>query len=191
MTLSLPTHGFEWKHLTDPYATHQPVLYEAIRRTEGLPGAVVELGCGFNSTKLIHETAGKRTVYSLDHDREWLSRFEHMGEHNRRFHLINSWYEIITYFASETDLSVVFIDQGDWDSRAQCVEFFKNRAELVVIHDSDGMKGQPFVKYEDHYKFIKTFVPPDPKPYITGPPTTLLSNNTDITVWEINYADYK
>jgi hypothetical protein len=190
MTHLLPTHGFKWKHREDAYATHQPVLYEAIRRTEGLPGAIVELGCGFNSTNLIHEIAGKRTVFSIEHDRGWMSKFEHLGTPNRRFILINSWYEIFTHFASETDLSVVFIDHGDWDSRAHCVEFFKNRSDLVVIHDSDYLERTGLLKYKDHYKYVKTFMPLEPYPYMTGPPTTLMSNNADITGWEIDYANY-
>jgi hypothetical protein len=183
--------GFSWNHRTDPYATHQPVLYEAICRTKELTGPIVELGCGLHSTLLIHSIAGNRTVFSVEHDMGWLNKFEYLGTTNRRFIKINSWYEIISHFASDTDISVLFIDQGDWDSRAQCIKFFKNRAELIVVHDADGMQGKPWIKYEDYYKYVKIFVPPDPKPYITGPPTALLSNNTDITTWEINYEDYK
>lgn len=182
----------DWKHQTDAYGTHQPVLFEAIKRTKGLSsGPIVELGCGFNSTNLIHEIAEERTVFSVEHDRSWMSKFEHLGTENRRFLLINSWYEILTIFASETDLSVVFIDQGDWDSRAQCVEFFKNRAAIVVIHDSDYLERMGMLQYKDHYKFVKTFMPLEPYPYMTGPPTTIMSNIIDVITWDINYENYK
>lgn len=191
MTCSLPIPGFKWSYRNDPYGTHQPILHRALCETKNSEGPIAELGCGFNSTELIHRMAGSRTVYSLDHTKEWLSKFEHMATQDRRFHLINSWYDIIRYFSSETDLSVVFIDQGDWTSRAQCIEFFKNRSEIVLIHDSDYLLSNKLInRYEDHYKHVKTFMPPEPYPYMTGPPTTVMSNNIDVSKWEIDYNEY-
>jgi hypothetical protein len=184
----IPGFNFEWKHRVDAYATHQPVLYEAVKRTDG---PIVELGCGFNSTQLIHEIAGERTVWSVEHDREWMARFEHLATPKRRFILINNYYEILTHFMYDADFGMVFIDQGDWDSRAQCIPFFKNRSKVVVVHDSDHMENHGFLKYADHYKYVKTFLPLQPYPYVTGPPTALLSNEIDITTWNINYDEYK
>lgn len=188
----MKTHmNFNWTHRTDAYATHQPVLFEAIKRTEHLDGPIVELGCGYNSTKLIHDSAGERTVFSLEHDLSWLIKFDHLGTPKRRFIHINSWYDILTQFASETDLSVVFVDQGDWDSRAQCVEFFKRRSAVVVVHDSDYLERTGLLKYNEHYEYFKTFMPLEPYPYMTGPPTTILSNYIDVSSWNIDYEDYK
>lgn len=181
-----------WAHTYNPYATHQPVLYEALIRTTGLPGSVIELGCGETSTQLINKVAGKRTVYHLDHDKEWLKQFQHLENEQRIFLLLSNWQHIFTHFADENDLSVVFIDQGNWESRAQCVEFFKDKGELIIVHDSDYLLANGLIKkYEDHYKYVKTFMPLKPYPYFTGPPTTIMSNNTDVRVWEINYEDYQ
>jgi len=182
------TPGFKWVHRTEPYGTHQPVLYEAIQRTKY--GPIVELGCGYNSTDLIHSVAGERTVYTLDHDLQWLSLFTHRISDKRKLIHINSWSDIMSLFSGETDLSVVFVDQGSWESRADCLKFFKDRAKILVLHDSDYLEREGLIRFEDFFKFQKTFMPLEPYPYHTGPPTTVLSNVIDVTDWIINYEDY-
>lgn len=187
MTHSQPTHGFEWRHRNDAYGTHQPVLYEAIKRSLW-PDPILELGCGFNSTDLIHAIAGDKEVFTYDHDAEWLERFKGRLENDKhKFHVVP--YQDMPY--RKRKYSVIFVDQGNWESRADTLAFKGNEAELLVLHDSDYLEREGLMRFQDHFKYYKTFMPLEPYPYMTGPPTTILSNFVDVTNWEINYEDYK
>jgi len=188
MTHSPLIPGFNWTHRTDAYGTHQPVLFEAIKRKLS-PLPILELGCGFNSTLLIHSAAGDTTVITVESDNEWLKKFSHLETETRQFNIVGSLDDIIHRFKGQ--YSVVFIDQGKWESRASCVVHFNLSAEIVVLHDSDYLERELHMNFSDHYKYVKTFMPLEPFPYMTGPPTTIMSNYVDVTKWEINYEDYK
>lgn len=188
MTHSPLIPGFNWTHRTDAYGTHQPVLFEAIKRSKS-PNPILELGCGFNSTLLIHASAEDKEVITVETNRDWLSKFEHLTTEKRRFILVKDFHEILMRF--NDNYSVVFIDQGEWESRAFCVEKFKNSSEFVVLHDADYLEREIHMNFSDHYKYVKTFMPLQPYPYMTGPPTTIMSNYVDVTEWNINYEDYK
>lgn len=187
MTHSQPTPGFEWKHREDPYGTHQPVLYEAIKRSTW-DDPILELGCGFNSTDLIHAIAGNKIVLTHDHNESWINRFkERLESETHKFHVRS--LEDMPFLKRK--YSVIFVDQGDWESRAKTLKFMAHGAELIVLHDSDYLEREGLIQFKDHFKYFKTFMPLQPYPYMTGPPTTIMSNFVDVTTWEINYEDYK
>ena len=189
MTHLQPTPGFEWKFREDAYGTHQPVLYEAIKRSTW-SAPILELGCGFNSTHLIHTIAGDKIVLTVDHDEQWISKFKHLDMERRLVYQL-TYEEMLRLAKMKTQYSVVFVDQGDWQSRADSLKVFANIAELVVLHDSDYLEREGLIQFKDFYKFQKTFMPLQPYPYMTGPPTTIMSNFVDVTQWVINYEDYK
>lgn len=194
MTRLLPTHGFNWKHKhPSGYATHQPVLYQAIKQTEDIKHAfasmpILELGCGHFSTEMLHILAyGKRKVISVDSSQEWIDDCrKYGGGDNHEFKLCN-----FDEMQMNGCYSVVFVDQGSWHSRAESLKHYAASALLVVLHDSDYLIRELGVDFGKLYHYHKTFMPLQPYPYVTGPPTTILSNFIDVRSWEINYEDYQ
>lgn len=181
-----------YQHKTNPYATHQPVLYECIKRSVA-PGHIVELGCGDGSTHLINEVCkelGKNAI-SIETDEKWFMKFTNFIEDHHRFFLLKHWSEIISKL-NELEIAVLFVDQGNWESRLDTIIRF-NDIPLVILHDSDYFPREfPGFSFDKHYKYVRTYMPLRPHPYHTGPPTTLLSNSIDITKedWNINYENY-
>ena len=193
MTHLLPTHGFDWKHSNSSgYGTHQPVLYQAIQQTEcskhpmaSMP--ILELGCGLFSTELIQKFAGTRKIVSVDSDEAWLDQYKAAYQNdNHEFKLLN-----FNEMQMSGCYSVVFVDQGCWQSRADSLRHYSASAFFVVLHDSDYLPRELGVDFSKLYYYHKTFMPLQPYPYVTGPPTTILSNFVDVTSWEINYEDYQ
>src|SRR4030042_7206421 len=83
------------RHLYDPYATHQAVLYAALRHTGG---PVIEFGCGHGSTPLLHRycEARKRELLTLDTDSGWIELF---SAYQTRWHTlrhVGDWATILT-----------------------------------------------------------------------------------------------
>lgn len=189
MTHSPLIPGFNWdfQHHSG-YGTHQPVLYEAIKRAILDMFPILELGCGKFSTELIHKTAGQRKVISVDSDAGWLDSCRKEYEGPMHEFKLCSFEEMSTFKGL---YSVVFVDQGLWSSRLDSIKAYRYTSEFVVLHDSDYLIRELGVNFSDYYKYHKTFMPLQPYPYVTGPPTTILSNYTDVTQWEINYEDYK
>lgn len=186
MTHSPLIPGFNWDFQNScGYGTHQPVLYEAIKYTSDIPHPILELGCGNFSTDLIHAMAyGKRNIISLDHNKAWIDKFGSVEGHE---------FKCVSYEEMKMPgaFSVVFVDQGDWQSRADCIKHYRHMAYLVVLHDSDYLERELGINFGNHYQYYKTFMPLQPYPYVTGPPTTIMSNVIDVTKWNINYEDYQ
>lgn len=183
--------GFEWTHRTDAYATHQPVLYETLKLAEKeFPNLnVLELGVGNGSTRLLHGFANPETsVVSIESDLDWARQFGKLIKKNRYLILVQDWDELYEDWMDH--YSLVFIDMGSWDARLKAVKNFID-SKIVVVHDSDYLEREYPFKFSDHYKYYKTFMPLQPYPYMTGPPTTVLSNFIDVTKLEVNYEDYK
>ena len=189
MTHSPLIPGFNWDFQNScGYGTHQPVLYEAIKRSTLDKFPILELGCGQFSTDLIHRLAKDRQIISVDSDAGWLDSCRKIHEGPTHEFKLCSFEEMSTFTGI---FSVIFVDQGLWESRLESIKAYKNNAEFVVLHDSDYLVRELGVNFSDYYKYHKTFMPLQPYPYVTGPPTTILSNFSNVTRWEINYEDYK
>lgn len=177
-------------HRNNEYATHQPVLIEAVRRTTG---PVLELGSGAGSTPLLHHVCAGRTLYTVDHDQTWLDRYaEEMAADWHQFLRVDLVDLLDNPIIRDSTWDVVFIDHGDWASRAQCVRYFRTRATFVILHDSDyfasllGRKISALIPHEapggtdfsEQFKYYREHYPPLPWPAPTGPPTLIGSNIT-------------
>lgn len=186
MTSLQPTPGFEWRHRTDAWGTHQPVLYEAIKRTHG---DILELGSGFNSTEMISALikGTDRKALTVDHDAAWLSKFVNLETENHKFRILGSYDDIRKI---EGTWSVVFVDEGQWESRVESLVYFKDKATVLVLHDSDYIFNQLQFKPANHFAYYKEYMPLEPHPHHTGPPTTVFSNVLDVSTWEIDFNAY-
>jgi hypothetical protein len=126
----------------DPYSTHLPVLTAAICRTA--KGPVLELGCGYYSTPVLHEICAvqNRILISADNDKSWLEKFEYMQSEKHQFYCPADWtkLEVIDVYR----WSVVFIDHHPPLRRKIDIERLQNNADFLVIHDTEN----PIYHYE-------------------------------------------
>lgn len=114
----------------DGYATFLQGLAWALGRTTG---AILELGAGDYSTPMLHGycMATGRTLHTAEDDGEWFVI--------TRDRFATDWH------AFSTDLvrplfgmwwSVVFVDHGHGELRADSVKLARGRASYVVVHDT-------------------------------------------------------
>lgn len=142
----------------DDWSTHQPVLYAVATSTRG---PIIEFGCGYGSTDLLHEICEKegRTLITLDDDLDWLNKFaqkylgkgynpDNSGWH--KFYYVpgknlndsqnpSHWVDFMDNFEllSSLDFDVCFIDQAPWLARYETVKKMKDKARFVIVHDVD------------------------------------------------------
>ena len=194
------------RHLYDPYATHQPVLYVALRHTGG---PVIEFGCGHGSTPLLHRycEARKRELLTLDTDRGWIELF---SAYQTRWHTLMHITDWATILSDEKIVgrpwAVAFVDQSPWEARHLTIQAIKHSARFVVLHDCDyypehglfgvshaglgGTHNRGRRTYDDIFRWWREYFPLDPWPYDrTGPPT-LLGSNLEACDWPVDFGQY-
>lgn len=194
------------RHLYDPYATHQPVLYTALQHTGG---PVIEFGCGHGSTPLLHRycEARKRELLSLDTDMGYLDLFAGYASPFHKLVHVKNW----TALLSDDRIvgrrwSLAFVDQSPWKARHLTIQAIKFSARFIVLHDPDyypehglfGVEVAPLGgshnrgkrTYDDVFKYWKEHFPLDPWPYDkTGPPT-LIGSNFEPCDWPVDFGQY-
>ena len=169
--------------ITDVLAgSHIPVLVKLLPL---LDKPVLELGMGWNSTPLLHWITKDLGVnlYSLESDWVWLSKFEQfMDSHHKIFaaYDFNDWSKSEFLEDIPNNLGLVFVDHRPARKRRSSALFFKDRADFIVLHDSE-LADHPAYKYtpiykEFRYKYEYTKVRPhtivlsnffDPTPMLT------------------------
>jgi hypothetical protein len=195
-----------WQHWNEPFATHQPVLYEVAQRCSG---PIVEFGCGEGSTRMLNSICGQRGIrlLTLESDADWLARYSaRLGSDRHEFRLVESWTNELDEIERH-QWGLVFIDQGSWEARAETARRLADNAEYIIVHDCDalpefgllGTKIRPIVgphdvgmrDFGDVFKFWREFFPDPPWPYPpTGPPTLLASNQHDVTSISVDHAQH-
>ena len=140
-----------FSHRTDCYATHQPVLYEMAKNTTG---PIIEFGCGFGSTDLLHEICKEeqRLLISIDDNLSWLTRFSEKYQKDEWHHFYyvpkkegqspesaEHWIEFLDEFdlIEEEVFDLCFIDQSPWLARYETLKRLKGRSLYVIVHDCD------------------------------------------------------
>jgi hypothetical protein len=154
--VSLSDAKIVFTHRTNPYATHQPVLYEIANRTTG---PIIEFGCGDGSTDMLHEICreNKRLLISIDDDFAWMSKFmkkyrgdgylsDNSGWH--KFFFVpgrtvknnenpERWIRFLDNFEllRTTQFDLCFIDQNPWMGRFETIKRIKGKVKYVILHD--------------------------------------------------------
>ena len=186
----------------DPYGTHQPFLKHYIQKTKG---DIVEFGTGDNSTGLILDLikGTNRKLVSLENDRYWQSRivqkYPPSPNHQHIFvpsgqDPVQDWKKTLSTL-DKNAFELVFIDQSPWEARIWTMDYFKDSADYIIIHDVDyfpknGLFGKINIKcltedpefdFSDKFQKWHVYYPEKPYPYITGPPT-LVGTNKDAEI---------
>lgn len=202
---TLNAFAITFTHIWDPYATHQPVLYEMALRTTG---PIIEFGCGNGSTDLLHELCKKdgRLLISIDDDAEWLNQFsqkyaddtwhkfffvpgktkENNDDPTRWINFLETHHHITTM-----NFDLCFIDQNPWLARVETIKKMIQVSKYIILHDFNyypmhnvfgkmiriALNGdQGEFDFSDMFKYFKCYFPNTPWPSPYGPGTLLLSN---------------
>lgn len=147
-----------------------PVVARFLEETEG---PVLELGMGLYSTPLLdllcHEE--KRELVSYDDDKEWYSQNKEWESDYHKVFLIDNYDEADI---ENRHWSVVLVDHKPAIRRITEVKRLANKADYIIIHDTEPecdkffkySRIYPLFKYKFHYSK-------------TRPHTTILSNFYD------------
>jgi hypothetical protein len=152
-------HGeVQFSHRTNPYGTHQPVLYEICSQTEG---PIIEFGCGNGSTDLLHEICKKqkRLLISVDDNESWLRKYsqKYLGDgyenDNSGWHKFffvagkngndhqncDHWISFLDNapLLKEIDFDVCFVDQSPWQARLETIKRLRSKSRYIILHDCD------------------------------------------------------
>jgi len=146
----------------DPWSTHIPALASAVMK---YGKRVLEIGCGWYSTPLLHALSD--SVTTLETDASWASKFRRIT--GDKLHIVPNIIAGVEMFR-ETPWDVVFVDCDPVSARAQCVATFLNKPCCVVAHDSEVENYRELlktIKFVRHFDFIM-------------PRTSHLSNALDV-----------
>lgn len=146
------------------FTTHLPILASVISHTSG---PVLELGCGFGSTPLLHQMclSQKRELVSCDSSAKWIDALSRYGNNGHRLLSVDDWDKCEVF---DSNWDVVFIDHEPITQRVKDLKRLKDKASYIVIHDS----GDPIYGYE---RILKDFKYRHDYKYLR-PWTTVVSN---------------
>jgi hypothetical protein len=180
------------KIVNDSHATHQKFLEFYMLKTTG---DILEFGCGNSSTGLIRNLikGTSRKLISYENNKEWYDKMliDLPPNETHQYIFVTDWeYTIGTLPKIDYDNTLVFIDQSPWDARRLTMEYFKNIAGYVLIHDVDYFNNNnifgtfkiikdqelPEYDYADISNNWKLYYPEKPWPSPTGPPLLVFSN---------------
>jgi hypothetical protein len=200
--------------LLTPYMTHRPVLRSILSLIKDKP--ILELGCGKGSTDIIHQYAVSKNinVTTIESDEAWLAQYDYCKNDLHELVCIKDFIDWVPYIVDKnTNWGLVFIDQGSWESRRDCLLSLKDKADFIILHDACYYpKNNIFGKcteeveinccsklnsycpcpnnvknfkrsYDDIFVYSKEYN----SPY--GPPTLLGSNFVDISNLTIDMTD--
>lgn len=158
------------------YGSHLPALLRMVSATHG---PVLEFGCGYWSTPVLHEVCGvqQRALTSFETDPVYLAEFEYLraGEGAKTSHALvhlDQW--IVPEDLWDRRFAVALIDCAPPAARLPLLEFSRRHVDLVVCHDTD-----PEVEKTYWADALSTFrYRRDYRPQITWHPWTSVVSDT-------------
>jgi len=153
----------EWE-IEDDFSSHRPALWLALKNTSE---DVVELGSGMGSTPLLKK-------YCNDTQRELVSY-----ETNEVWARKSGSIFTDSYFKTLGNIDLLFIDAAPAEVRKELIEYYKDIANVIVVHDSES--GAEYVygmsNVLSKFKYRLDYQPKG------NPHTTIVSNTIDVTKW--------
>jgi hypothetical protein len=127
--------------LENGFGSHKLALLAASILSAEHGGPVMEMGCGYHSTILLHQIVvveQKRYLLSTDTDREWLSKFEaNMSSTIHQFRHINQTSEWNHVGIDRPRWSIVFIDHKPGERRVIDIIRLANLSDIIIVHDTE------------------------------------------------------
>ena len=133
-----------WKE-SSVYGSHLSALVAALLATDG---PVLELGCGFFSTPMLHamcEHDGRRLV-SIETSPEYFgTMLERYGSDGHELYYVHQHEPFalssIPKLADVLVWAVVLVDQESYHQRALDIDYLADKAEYLVVHDAENPIG--------------------------------------------------
>jgi hypothetical protein len=149
------------------YSSHLEALQLAVDKTLDL---IIEFGAGLHSTKFLSET--KRPFLSFETSWIWIGQLESLSVYH-----VNNYSEAKEYINGRIDL--LFIDSAPAETRKELIEEYKNKANVIVVHDTEDSAEYVYGMAEvlSKFKYRKDFKPEG------LPHTAIVSNNVDVSKW--------
>lgn len=159
------------KNTTLLAGSHIPVITKLMSHVDK---PVLELGIGWNSTPLLHWLCHEKNLplLSFESDENWLELFKSFETDTHHLFLHNFLEDIEVDF----DIGLVFIDHRPARKRRSSAKFFKDKADFIVLHDSE-LAEDPAYKYTpiyEHFKYKHEYK------VVGEPHTMILSNRVDL-----------
>ena len=155
------------------YSTFIPMLLRAMSITDG---PVIELGSGPSSTPLLHWLCKeqKRRLFTYEKDPDFYRVFRRFRSGYHSISLVESWAE----FNTRRSWSVALIDHDieEENARAKTALRLRNKADFILLHDSDHEDLYGYGKIYDKFKYKYTWK-------FARPWTTVVSNLKEMP-WE-------
>lgn len=156
------------------FGSHQSLLVAIALRG----GNILELGCGYYSTPVLHEivhglnlyTGSKSKLVTVETDPEWIKLFENLKSDSHDF--ILSKESEIANLKFDVHWSLVFVDHKPGPDRVVSIRNFKD-ADILCVHDTQ----EPSYGWEptlSEFKYSKYTVSGN-----VG--TTILSNSVNLS----------
>jgi hypothetical protein len=163
----------------DQVATHLRLLVAAALRTSG---DILELGCGWYSTPVLHEIARatNRKLWTVDNQPYWLPPFEPFSQNpNHTLIRVGWWPELWRKFSDNQVFGLVFVDQGQPIEREYAIRHLlkdHHPAQVFVMHDTEEGHAYGYERTLPMFKW--KFTDKSQKVW-----TTVASNFVDVTKW--------
>lgn len=143
---------------------HRPLLWKALKETSG---DVCEMGCGYGSTPFLREYCKvyKRNFLTLESSQEWASKFDST--------FVPDWEEY-----NHNDYDVLLIDHAAGERRHVDIANLKDKAKIMVIHDSEPQATGYMLDRIWHLFKYRCDMKTD------GAWATAVSNFVDVTKWK-------
>jgi len=153
-----------------PTGTFIPVLISAVENTAG---PILEIGCGDNSTPLLHAlcSVNERYLLSISVDKEMFSKYSYL---NRPWHQITI-LPSVAHVNKDVWWSVVLIDYISETERINAIKVLRATTDIFVVHDADSLHHE-FNNLLDSFKYRYDY-----KQYV--PSTTIVSDTIDISLF--------
>jgi hypothetical protein len=116
---------------TDKYASHQPLLFWAVKNTTG---PVLEIGVGPYSTPILHLICNDRMFVSLEGNPKHVEAYSRLQNENHRLLLVDNWAECKLL---DMEWDVAFIGHAVSVVRKPAILRLKDRCKYIVAHDSE------------------------------------------------------
>ncbi len=156
------------------YETHRPALRGTVLRIPD--GLILELGAGEGSTPPLHEVclATGRPVVTLESDRAWFERFDHLNSENHAVVHVPSWSELDGPILRSLPYAIAFVDHTP-TRRVTDIEWLAHRARVLVVHDTES-RDYGYEKIFGLFRHSVTY-----KGHV--PWTSVFSNFVDVSGW--------
>jgi len=152
---------------------HLPVLARCILETQATKGPVIEFGLGYGSTLVLKELCRDRELFTVEGHGYWYTIFKGLESANHKIIMVDNFNSVPV----DRQWDLVFIDHGDFPARGPLMEKLLGKAKLIVMHDTES-EAYNYNQYFHLYKYRFDYK-------IYYPWTTVVSNEIDVTKWEL------